>query len=101
MQPEDLVVEKQVVENLKEEVRKDIMMKDSSNESAQHMKLIQLIDVVQRLGIAYHFEQEIEEALHHIYVTYGEKGVDHNNLQNISLWFRLLRQQGFNVSSGI
>ncbi|GJV21226.1 zf-CCHC domain-containing protein [Tanacetum coccineum] len=66
----------------------------------QHVKLIQLIDVVQRLGIAYRFEEEIEEALQHIYDTYGEQWIDDNNLQSISLWFRLLRQHGFNVSSG-
>ncbi|KAJ0433273.1 putative beta-farnesene synthase [Helianthus annuus] len=94
-------MEKQVVEELKEEVRKKLMIKASSNESMQHRKLIQLIDVLQRLGIAYHFEEEIEEALQHIYVTYSEKWSDDNNLQNISLWFRLLRQQGFNISSGI
>uniref|UniRef100_A0A2N9GH67 Terpene synthase N-terminal domain-containing protein n=1 Tax=Fagus sylvatica TaxID=28930 RepID=A0A2N9GH67_FAGSY len=52
-----------------------------------------------RLGVAYHFEREIEEALKHIYATY----IDHNdieddNLNNVSLRFRLLRQQGFNVS---
>ncbi|KAM0058363.1 putative beta-farnesene synthase [Helianthus debilis subsp. tardiflorus] len=86
-EPEDLVMEKQVVEELKEEVRKELMIKASSNELMQHRKLIQLIDVLQRLGIAYHFEEEIEEALQHIYVTYGEKWSDDNNLQNISLWF--------------
>ncbi|GJW79152.1 E-beta-farnesene synthase 1 [Tanacetum coccineum] len=64
-------------------------------------KFIELIDSVQRLGIAYHFEEEIEEALQHIHVTYGEQWVDKENLQSISLWFRLLRQQGFNVSSGV
>ncbi|GKB90148.1 (E)-beta-farnesene synthase-like protein [Tanacetum coccineum] len=56
----------------------------------------------QRLGgIAYHFEEEIEEALQHIHVTYGEQWVDKENLQRISLWFRLLHQQGFNISSGV
>ncbi|XP_076937792.1 (E)-beta-farnesene synthase-like [Bidens hawaiensis] len=100
-EPEDLVREKQVIEELKEEVRKELMIKESTNDSMQHIKLIELIDVVQRLGIGYHFEVEIEEALQHIYVTYGEKYIDHKNLQNMSLWFRLLRQQGFNVSSGI
>ncbi|KAJ0444427.1 putative beta-farnesene synthase [Helianthus annuus] len=100
-EPDDLEMEKKVVEVLKEEVRKELVIKGSSNESLQHMKLIELIDVVQRLGVAYHFEDEIEEALKHIYVTYGEKWVDLNNLHNLSLWFRLLRQQGFNVSSGI
>ncbi|KAI3813055.1 hypothetical protein L1987_17769 [Smallanthus sonchifolius] len=100
-EPEDLVMEKQVVEEVKEEVRTELIIKASSNESTQHMKLIELIDVVQRLGLEYHFEKEIEEALQHIYDTYGEKWIDQNNLQNISLWFRLLRQHGFNVSLGV
>ncbi|KAL8200818.1 hypothetical protein R6Q57_012157 [Mikania cordata] len=100
-EPEDMVVEKQVVEHLKEAVKKELMIKASPNDTTRHMKLIELIDAVQRLGIAYHFEDEIEEALQRIYVAYGEKGIDDNSLQNISLWFRILRQQGFNVSSGI
>ncbi|KAJ0837326.1 putative beta-farnesene synthase [Helianthus annuus] len=81
--PDDLEMEKKVVEVLKE-VRKELVIKGSSNESLQHMKLIELIDVVQRHGVAYHFEEEIKEALKHIYVTYGEKWVDLNNLHNLS-----------------
>nr|AXB27405.1 E-beta-Farnesene synthase 2 [Tanacetum cinerariifolium] len=100
-EPEDLVTKKQLVEELKGEVKKELMTLKGSNEPMQHIKLIELIDAVQRLGIAYHFEEEIEEALQHIHVTYGEQWVDKDNLQSISLWFRLLRQQGFNVSSGV
>ncbi|GKB85064.1 (E)-beta-farnesene synthase, partial [Tanacetum coccineum] len=95
-EPEDLVTKKQLVEELKEDVKKELMAIKGSN-----IKFIELIDSVQRLGIAYHFEEEIEEALQHIHVTYGEQWVDKENLQSISLWFRLLRQQGFNVSSGV
>lgn len=101
MQPEDLVMKKQLVEELKEEVKKELIRIKGSNEPMHHIKLIELIDAVQRLGIAYHFEEEIEEALQQIHVTYGEQWVDKENLQSISLWFRLLRQQGFNVSSGL
>nr|WCC60122.1 terpene synthase [Pityopsis ruthii] len=96
----DFSMEKQLVEELKEEVRNELTIK-ASDESMQHMKLIELIDVVQRLGIAYYFEEEIGKALQHIHVTYGEKWVHNKNLRCISLWFRLLRQQGFNISSGI
>ncbi|XP_071693707.1 (E)-beta-farnesene synthase-like [Rutidosis leptorrhynchoides] len=105
---DDIVVDKQLVEDLKEEVRKELMIKPpccSSNEPImqRHLKVMENIDVVQRLGISYHFEEEIMEALQHIYVIYGDYkgGIDEMNLKNISLWFRLLRQQGFNVSSGI
>lgn len=92
--------EKQVIEELKKEVRNELMIK-TSDEPMQHMKLIELIDVVQRLGIGYHFEEEIEEALRHIYVIYDEQWTESNNLKTISLWFRILRQQGFNVSPGM
>ena len=94
---------KQLVEELKDEVKSNlIMMRASSHEPMEHLKLIELIDVIQRLGIAYHFEQQIEEALQHIYViTSDEHWIDiSNNLQSVSLWFRVLRQNGFNVSSG-
>ncbi|GJU98334.1 (E)-beta-farnesene synthase-like protein [Tanacetum coccineum] len=92
-EPEDLVTKKQLFEELKEEVKKELMAIKGSNEPMQHIKLIELIDAVQRLGIAYHFEEEIEEALQHIHVTYGEQWVDKENLQRISLWFRLLRHK--------
>ncbi|KAF5753664.1 putative beta-farnesene synthase [Helianthus annuus] len=92
--------EEQLDRELKEKVRKELLIEGSTGPT-QHMKLLELIDVVQRLGVAYHFEDEIEECLTHIYVTYGDKWTNENNLESTSLWFRLLRQQGFNVSSGI
>ncbi|CAH1427843.1 unnamed protein product [Lactuca virosa] len=98
---EDQAWEEQQAKELREEVRKQLVVNTASNGQMQHVKLIQLIDVVQRLGVAYHFEEEIEETLNHIFVTYGDHWIDDSNLQSTSLWFRLLRQQGFNVSSGI
>ncbi|KAM0059722.1 putative beta-farnesene synthase [Helianthus debilis subsp. tardiflorus] len=96
----DLACEEQRARELKENVRKVLVIKGSI-EPTHHMKLLELIDSVQRLGVAYHFEDEIEECLKHIYLTYGDEWINGNNLQGTSLWFRLLRQQGFNVSSGI
>ena len=58
-----------------------------------------LIDALQRLGVAYHFEREIQEALEHIYTTFNDK-IDVDDLYKVSLSFRLLRQEGFKVSCG-
>ncbi|KAI3812654.1 hypothetical protein L1987_17366 [Smallanthus sonchifolius] len=96
----DQACEEQRAKELKEKVRKELVVQGPI-EPTHHMKLLELIDAVQRLGVAYHFEDEIEECLKHIYVTYGDKWINENNLQSTSLWFRLLRQQGFNISSGI
>ncbi|KAL4570376.1 hypothetical protein LXL04_026028 [Taraxacum kok-saghyz] len=93
----------QQVNQLKEEVRKMLVINTSTQMITHHRKLLELIDAIQRLGVAYHFEEEIEKCLKHIlHLTYGDLWVNDNlDLQTASLWFRLLRQQGFNVSSGV
>jgi hypothetical protein len=59
---------------------------------------LDLIDAIQRLGVAYHFETEIEEALQHIYNNRID--MEDDDLYNTALGFRLLRQHGYNVSCG-
>ena len=85
------------VNQLKEEVRKMLLI-TADDDSTQ---MLQLIDAIQRLGVAYHFEKEIDEALKHMFdssmiVSAEEK----DDVYIASLRFRLLRQQGYNVSSG-
>ena len=84
------------VEELKEEVRKELLA------SAGHLsQQLGLIDALQRLGVAYNFEREIQEALEHLYATYNDHNdVEDDDLYNVSLRFRLLRQQGLKVSCG-
>ncbi|KAK1401035.1 (-)-germacrene D synthase [Heracleum sosnowskyi] len=65
--------------------------------------IISLVDDIQRLGLSYHFEAEFDKLLqkinHSFHEYYGSKSDD--DLHDISLCFRLLRQQGYNVSSDV
>ncbi|EEF38934.1 (+)-delta-cadinene synthase isozyme A, putative [Ricinus communis] len=77
---------------LEEEVRRMII-----SETQKPSGKLKLIDVIQRLGIAYHFEEEIGEVIEQVYSNYD----DDEDLYDIALRFRLLRQQGYNVSSDV
>ncbi|XP_062005502.1 (-)-alpha-pinene synthase-like [Rosa rugosa] len=81
------------VDQLKVVVRREVFRNTSSDFSHQ----MKLIDAMQRLGVAYHFETEIENALEHMQHTSVRDG----DLYNVALGFRLLREHGYNVSSGI
>jgi hypothetical protein len=68
------------------------------------LEKIHLIDSLIRLGMNYHFEDEIEEVLQHIYNDYVENGeinIFEDNLSSLAVLFRLLRQQGLYVSPSI
>lgn len=60
---------------------------------------LDFIDAIQRLGVSYHFEEEIEEFLQKTHANLDGFIKDSaNNLHEISLCFRLLRQHGYQVS---
>ncbi|XP_063945312.1 sesquiterpene synthase 2-like [Daucus carota subsp. sativus] len=90
--------EEEHLQLLKQEVKKML----SAGERSQQ-ELISLIDDIQRLGLSYHFEAEIDTLLQHLKerfgVYYGTKTDD--DLHDVALCFRLLRQQGHNVSSDV
>ncbi|KAK5786699.1 hypothetical protein PVK06_041342 [Gossypium arboreum] len=59
---------------------------------------LHIIDAVQRLGVAYHFEKEIEEAseiIYHHHCNHSE--IDGDDLYTTAVRFRLLREHGFDV----
>ncbi|KAH6780517.1 hypothetical protein C2S52_011754 [Perilla frutescens var. hirtella] len=62
------------------------------------MHKMELIDAIQRLGVHYHFEKEIDEFLQYIHMQPNNK---ENNLGSVALRFRLLRQQGYNIPSDV
>lgn len=81
-------------EALKEEVRR--MITDAEDKPVQKLRLI---DEVQRLGVAYHFEKEIEDAIQKLCPNYIHSNSP--DLHTVSLHFRLLRQQGIKISCGM
>ena len=68
------------------------------------LEQLELIDVLQRLGLSYHFEAELKRILEALYSN--DHGGDTDtwktkNLYATALKFRLLRQRGYSVSQGI
>ncbi|KAL0435401.1 UNVERIFIED_CONTAM: Beta-farnesene synthase [Sesamum radiatum] len=85
----------EAVEALMEEARSMLMAEGSTTAD----RLI-LIDTLERLGVAYHFEQEIEDQLQHIFKSHSEREDDYD-LFITALQFRLLRQHHYFVSSSV
>ena len=81
------------MEEIKEEAKRELLAKKN-----KPVEELNLIDVLERLGVAYHFEKEIEDAVQRIY----EACNDHQDydLNHSSLLFRILRQHGYPVSCG-
>ncbi|XXG69481.1 hypothetical protein AAC387_Pa06g2333 [Persea americana] len=81
---------------LKEEVKKML-----GNVKSHPLQEINLIDAIQRLGVAYHFEKEVADALLRIYNEDKEGKYESEGLHTVALRFRLLRQEGYCVSSNV
>ncbi|CAL5444600.1 unnamed protein product [Camellia sinensis] len=88
----------QLLQQQKEEVRK--MLVAANDQPSQKLNFI---DAIQRLGVSYYFESEIETALQHIYETDYDHHDDKANddLYTVALLFRLLRQQGYSISCDV
>ncbi|CAL0333804.1 unnamed protein product [Lupinus luteus] len=96
----DKKMEEQII-TLKEKVR--MMLIPAKEKASRPLIVANLIDLIQRLGLHYHFEREIEEVLQQICNNYVENGIITLNeeLHSLSLIFRLLRQQGCPISPDI
>lgn len=62
-----------------------------------------MVDAVQKIGIEYHFKDEIDAVLKRQYVATMTKNPGHKqqDLFELSLSFRLLRQQGYYVPADV
>ncbi|KAG6428203.1 hypothetical protein SASPL_112454 [Salvia splendens] len=73
------------------------MMAASENNLVEAMNLI---DTLERLGISYHFENEIEDKLHHFFnLNTDYSDAESYDLYTVALHFRLFRQHGHRLSS--
>ncbi|KAH0460388.1 hypothetical protein IEQ34_011051 [Dendrobium chrysotoxum] len=83
--------QKQRNEGLQIEIRKIL------RNAIDPLQSLELIDSIQRHGVAYHFEQEIDDILHRLHKI----NIDDDDLYAIALHFRLLRQQRYQITSDI
>ena len=79
------------LEDLKEEAKR--VIKDARDTSSR----LEFIDSMQRLGVAYHLEEEIKEAIDLVHLD----DTTTDDLSTTALRFWLLRQHGYPVSSGL
>ncbi|XP_047174416.1 probable terpene synthase 2 [Vigna umbellata] len=89
---------KELAQKLKEEVK--MMFQSSIKDIKQKLNLI---DSLQRFSVSYLFKQEINNLLEQIHHSFIEDKtiVEDNNYHSLALLFRLLRQQGYRISSDI
>lgn len=78
------------IRELKEEVRTIL------GSTIDSVEMVNLIDTIEHLGIGYHFKRDIYDALSHLH----DAKLVNCDLHHVATRFRLLRQHGFNASSG-
>ncbi|KAK9155419.1 hypothetical protein Sjap_002899 [Stephania japonica] len=87
------------IEKLKEDVREALLF-GNGDETLGTLEKLELIDALQRLGIDYLFKNEIERILHDAFENKANFVLD-NDLHSKALYFRLLRQHGYEVSHDV
>lgn len=85
------VQKEQEVKQLKEAVEKRLL-----ETKGNPLEQLTFIDAIERLGVAYHFEEQIEEALKQVYDNFHDQCAE-DDLYHVSTRFRILRQHGFLV----
>ncbi|CAI9756541.1 unnamed protein product [Fraxinus pennsylvanica] len=86
-----------------EQKLKDVRELLKSEELENQIESLMLVDAIQRLGVDYHFQEEIEAVLqrHYMEATTSFDGYSYYCLHDLSLFFRLLREHGFFIHADI
>ncbi|XP_057540375.1 (-)-drimenol synthase-like [Amaranthus tricolor] len=95
--PPDHVTQRRMEKEAKE--LKDLIQKELLKDIKDTKQRIEYLDAIIRLGVAYHFEKEIEDNFQ-IFQKNIHKSYE-DDLHYVSLHFRLLRQHGFHVSCDV
>ncbi|TVU49099.1 hypothetical protein EJB05_00390, partial [Eragrostis curvula] len=90
-----LVTMKERAHAMEEDVRQTILDAAASYDLIQKLELV---DTLQRIGVDYHYQEEVHELLRHVYDD-SDGGSD--DLYVTSLRFYLLRKHGYTVSSDV
>ena len=83
-----------------EEVKRGLVGK--AIQSSDHGLL--MVDSIQRLGIEHHFEEEIQAILRKkelMLRVNNHRGNEYQELSEVALQFRLLRQEGYYIHAGL
>lgn len=80
-----------------EELKSEVKRMFASDAQSGPLEKLNLIDQIQRLGIAHHFDREIKESLEQVYLRFLNSGGarSDDDLHATALRFRLLRQHGY------
>ncbi|XP_020577961.1 (-)-germacrene D synthase-like, partial [Phalaenopsis equestris] len=85
--------QKQKNEKLRVEIRKILL------DTIDPLQSLELIDSIERFGVAYHFQKEINDILCRVHKR--NIGDDDDDLYAVALRFRLLRQHKYQITSDV
>ncbi|KAL6136840.1 hypothetical protein ACLB2K_062135 [Fragaria x ananassa] len=86
------------LEDLKQNVSENLHVLSTKAKGDAWLTL-KLIDSMQRLGVAYHFDKEIKAAI--VTLVSSSTASTTTDLQTVALQFRILRQYGISISSDL